>query len=106
MPLELSNDYSIYGDDGPPPSLHVLSHGGLDYCDLVPILLPHHIPSEVGFGDTHSTFSNPDTFATSNFRSSATVPPVLTNLSDIFEYGVVGTGLGLPGIHAPDLHSL
>ena len=79
------------------------------------LIFPHDFLSEVGFGDTHSTFFNPNMFTTSNFRG---FPYRLNYPGDLifsnrshqpqrdFEYGVGGTGLGLSEIHASNSHSL
>ncbi|KAG6889209.1 hypothetical protein C0995_002669 [Termitomyces sp. Mi166 len=50
-----------------PFSFSNLSHGVLDRYDLVPSLMPHDFSSEVGVGDTHSTFSD-EMFPPSGFR--------------------------------------
>ena len=74
MSLGLSNDGSGYGGGGLSPtpsspySFNTLSHGVFDRYDLVPTSFPHGVSSEVGFGDTHSAFSDPDMMTTSNFR--------------------------------------
>ncbi|GLB44333.1 putative myb DNA-binding [Lyophyllum shimeji] len=44
------------------------SHGVLDRYDLLPTLLPHDFSSEVGVGDSHSTFSDEMMFPPSGFR--------------------------------------
>ena len=60
----------------PPPlpapaldSFPALSHGIFDRYDLVPTSFPHDGSSEVGYGLTHSAFSDPDMPTTSSFRS-------------------------------------
>ncbi|KAH0579531.1 hypothetical protein H2248_002385 [Termitomyces sp. 'cryptogamus'] len=50
-----------------PFSFSNLNHGVLDRYDLVPSLMPHDFSSEVGVGDTHSTFSD-EMFPPSGFR--------------------------------------
>ena len=40
----------------------------LDRYDLFPPALAHDFASEVGIGDTHSTFSDPEMFPMSSFR--------------------------------------
>ena len=112
----LSNDGSIYGGGGLSPtpsspfSLNTLSHGVFDRYDLVPTSFPHDFSSEVGFGDTHSAFSDPDMLTTSNFRGFTHHSNYAGDLifgtrshqpQQHFEYGVGGTGLGLSGIQAP-----
>jgi hypothetical protein len=121
MSLGLSNDGSMYGGGGLSPtpsspfSLHALSHGVVDRYDLMPSSFPHDFSSEVGLGDTHSAFSDPDMFTTSNFRgfthhSNYAGDLIFSNRShqpqQHFEYGVGGTGLGLSGIHTSNSHSL
>ncbi|KAG6844320.1 hypothetical protein H0H87_007804 [Tephrocybe sp. NHM501043] len=63
---------SSYPADGPlspasPFSFSNLNHGVLDRYDLVPSLMPHDFSSEVGVGDTHSTFSD-EMFPPNGFR--------------------------------------
>jgi len=114
-----SNDGSIYGGGlSPTPSspfsLHAHSHGVFDRYGLVPTSFPHDFSSEVGFGDSHSAFSDPDMLPTS-FRG-------FTHHSDYagdlifgsrthqpqhqFGYGVGETGLGLSGIQPSNPYSL
>ncbi|KAG5643856.1 hypothetical protein DXG03_009540 [Asterophora parasitica] len=51
-----------------PFSLHHLNHGIFDRYDLIPSFnTPHDFSSEVGMGDTHSTFSD-EQFPPSGFR--------------------------------------
>ncbi|KAF9641952.1 hypothetical protein BDM02DRAFT_3133443 [Thelephora ganbajun] len=115
--LGLSNGRSVYRGVGLSPtpsspfSFHALSHGVLDRYDLVPRSFPHHVSSEVGFGDSHSTFSNPDTFATSNFRGFTHHSSYAGDLifgtrahqpQQHFEYGTGESGQGLSGIQGID----
>ena len=121
MSLGLSNDGSIYGGGGLSPtpsspySLHTLSHGVFDRYDLVPTSFPHDVSSEVGFGDTHSAFSDPGILTTSSFRGFTHHSEHAGDLifgsrshqpQQHFDYGVGGSGLGLSGIQAPNPHSL
>ncbi|KAF9647230.1 hypothetical protein BDM02DRAFT_2733890 [Thelephora ganbajun] len=121
MSLGLSNDGSVYGGGGLSPtpsspfSFHALSHGVFDRYDLVPGSFPHDVSSEVGFGDTHSTFSDPDMFATSNFRGFTHHSNYAGDLifgtrshqpQQHFEYGTGESGLGLSGIQVSNPHSL
>ena len=121
MSLGLSNDGSIYGGGAlsPTPSspflFHTLSHGVFDRYDLVPTSFPHDVSSEVGFGDTHSAFSDPEMFTSSNFRGFTHHSNYAGDLisgtwshqpQQHFEYGVGGSGLGLSGIQASNPHSL
>jgi hypothetical protein len=51
-------------------TLHPSQHNVMDRYDLFPTSMsyPHDFSSEVGFGDTHSAFSDPEAFAPSGFR--------------------------------------
>ena len=114
-----STDGSIYGGGlSPTPSspfsFHALSHGVFDRYDLVPASFPHDVSSEVGFGDTHSAFSDPDMLPTSSFRGFTHHSNYAGDLifgtrshqpQQHFEYGAGGTGLGLSGIQASNPHS-
>lgn len=51
-----------------PFSFANLNHGVLDRYDLFPTSYAHDFASEVGIGDTHSTFSDPEMFAPTSFR--------------------------------------
>ncbi|KAI0776703.1 hypothetical protein BD413DRAFT_602229 [Trametes elegans] len=53
---------------GSPFSFAHLNHGVLDRYDLLPTSFAHDYASEIGLGDTHSTFSDPDAYAPSSFR--------------------------------------
>ncbi|RDB18181.1 hypothetical protein Hypma_000546 [Hypsizygus marmoreus] len=106
------------GDDGPasPFSFHNLSHGVLDRYDLLPTLLPHDFSSEVGVGDSHSTFSD-EMFPPSGFRGfthhsnyagdlifgARTHQPQQTGYGSGFGFGTAGLGLSgmsqATGIH-------
>ena len=116
-----SNDGPIYGGGGLSPtpsspfSFHTLSHGVFDRYDLVPTSFPHDASSEVGFGDTHSAFSDPDMLTSSSFRGFTHHSNYAGDLifgtrshqpQQHFEYGVGETGLGLSGIQPPTPHSL
>jgi hypothetical protein len=59
---------SSFPDPGSPFSFHNLNHGVLDRYDLLPTSLPHDFSSEVGVGDSHSTFSDEMLFPPSGFR--------------------------------------
>ena len=72
-PSEVSSSSSSFaGGLSPAPSspfsFQNLSHGVVDRYDLFPTTMPHDFASEVGMGDTHSTFSDPEMFAPSSFR--------------------------------------
>ncbi|KAF9459396.1 hypothetical protein BDZ94DRAFT_1312417 [Collybia nuda] len=58
---------SSFPDPGSPFSFHNLNHGVMDRYDLLPTSMPHDFSSEVGVGDTHSTFSD-EMFPPSGFR--------------------------------------
>lgn len=66
-----SSSSYLSGDDGFSPSspfsFQNLNHGVLDRYDLHPTLFPHDFSSEVGAGDSHSTFSD-EMFPPSGFR--------------------------------------
>ncbi|KAF9648726.1 hypothetical protein BDM02DRAFT_3186836 [Thelephora ganbajun] len=119
--LGLSNDGPVYRGGGLSPtpsspfSFRALSHGVLDRCDLVLRSFPYRVSSEVGFGDSHSTFSNPDMFATSNFRGFMHRSSYARDLifgtrarqpQQHFEYGTGESGQGLSGIQVSNPHSL
>ena len=121
MSVGLPNDGSIYGGGALSPtpsspfSFNTLSHGVFDRYDLVPGSYPNEVSSEVAYGDTHSAFSDPDMYTTTNFRGFTHHSNYAGDL--IFgtrshqpqqhsEYGAGGTGLGLSGIQAPNPHSL
>lgn len=67
-----SSSSSYLGGFSPAPSSPFsfahLNHGVLDRYDLFPTSFAHDFASEVGVGDSHSTFSDPDMFAPSSFR--------------------------------------
>ncbi|KAI0641054.1 hypothetical protein C8Q79DRAFT_920329 [Trametes meyenii] len=67
-----SSSSSYIGGFSPAPSSPFsfahMSHGVLDRYDLVPASFAHDFASEIGLGDTHSTFSDPEMFAPSSFR--------------------------------------
>ena len=120
MSQGLPNDGPIYGSGGLSPtpsspfSFHAFSHGVLDRYDLVPASFPHDFSSEVGYGDTHSAFSDPDMYTSSSFRGFTHHSNYAGDLifgtrshqpQQHFEYGGE-TGLGLSGIQASNPHSL
>ncbi|KAI0321150.1 hypothetical protein OF83DRAFT_1161950 [Amylostereum chailletii] len=99
-----------------------LSHGVLDRYDLFPASSAHDFASEVGAGDTHSTFSDPEMLTFSAFRGfthhSNTAgdlifgarthqPQQAPDYGPGFGFG--GAGLGLsstpPSMHALQLHN-
>ncbi|CDO68084.1 hypothetical protein BN946_scf184788.g15 [Trametes cinnabarina] len=67
-----SSSSSYAGGFSPVPSSPFsfghMNHGVLDRYDLFPTSFAHDFASEIGIGDTHSTFSDPDMFAPSSFR--------------------------------------
>ena len=67
-----SGSSSYIGGFSPAPSSPFsfahLNHGVVDRYDLFPTSFAHDFASEVGVGDTHSTFSDPEMFAPSSFR--------------------------------------
>ena len=71
-PSASSSSPSYFGGVSPAPSspfsLAQLSHGVLDRYDLFPPALGHDFASEVGIGDTHSAFSDPETRTAGAFR--------------------------------------
>lgn len=117
-----SNDGSIYGGGlSPTPSspfsLHALSHDALshgifDRYGLVPTSFPHDVSSEVGFGDTHSAFSDPDMLPTSfrgfthhsNYAGDLIFGSRTHQPQHQFGYG--DGGLGLSGIQPSNPYSL
>jgi hypothetical protein len=81
----------------------------------MPASFPHDFPSEVRFGNTHSAFSDPGMFTTSNYRgfthhSTCAGDLIFSNRShqpqQHLGYGAGGARLGLSGIHASNSHSL
>ena len=113
-----SNDGSLYGGGGLSPtpsspfSLQALNHGVFDRYDLVPTSFPHDFSSEVGFGDTHSAFSDPDMLPTnlrgfthhSNYAGDLIFGSRTHQPQHQFGYGE--TGLGLSGIQPSNPYSL
>ncbi|KAI0370955.1 hypothetical protein BV20DRAFT_994328 [Pilatotrama ljubarskyi] len=67
-----SSSSSYLGGFSPSPSSPFsfahMNHGVLDRYDLFPTSFAHDFASEIGVGDTHSTFSDPDMFASSSYR--------------------------------------
>ena len=117
---------SSYPDGGVSPSspfsFHNLNHGVLDRYDLFPSSFPHDFSSEVGVGDSHSTFSD-DVFPPSGFRGfthhsnyagdlifgARTHQPQQSYYGSGFGFGTAGLGLtGMSqstGIHPMQLHT-
>ena len=95
-----------------PFSFHHLNHGVMDRYDLFPTSF-HDFASEVGVGDTHSTFSDPEMFPTSTFRGfthhsnyagdlifgARTHQPQQSYYGPGFGFGT--PGLGLSGMQQP-----
>jgi len=133
LSLGLSNDGSIYGGGDLPPapsespfSLHALSHGVFDRYDLIPTSFPHDISGEVGFGDTHSAFSDPEMFTTnfggfthhSNYAGDLIFGTRSHQPQQHFEYGVGGSvsgsferalnphSLQVPGGHSQEIDDI
>ncbi|KAI1790844.1 hypothetical protein LXA43DRAFT_890168 [Ganoderma leucocontextum] len=120
-----SSSSSYIGNFSPAPSspfsFAQLNHGVLDRYDLFPTSFAHDFASEVGVGDTHSTFSDPEMFAPSSFRgfthhsnyagdlifgSRTHQPQQSADYGPGFGFG--SAGLGLSGMQAPpsgNLHS-
>lgn len=101
-----------------PFSFHNLSHGVVDRYDLFPSSFPSDFTSDVGAGDSHSTFSDPEMFAPSSFRGfthhsnyagdlifgARTHQPQQTYYGAGFGFGT--PGLGLSGMQTTALHPL
>jgi Myb-like DNA-binding domain len=117
------SDSSYYEGLSPTPSspfsFHAHSHGVVDRYDLFPMTFPHDFSSEVGLGDTHSTFSDPDMFSSSSFRGFTHHSNYAGDLifgsrshqpQQPFDHGVGfgSIGLGLSGVQQPSSasHSL
>lgn len=120
-----SGSSSYFGNFSPAPSSPFsfahLNHGVLDRYDLFPTSFAHDFASEVGAGDTHSTFSDPEMFAPSSFRgfthhsnyagdlifgARTHQPQQSADYGPGFGFG--SAGLGLSGMQAPpngNLHS-
>jgi len=62
-----SSAYVEHSSPASPFSFHQLNQGVLDRYDLFPTTMPSDFSSEVGVGDTHSTFSD-ELFQPSGFR--------------------------------------
>lgn len=101
-----------------PFSFHHLNHGVMDRYDLFPTTF-HDFASEVGVGDTHSTFSDPEMFSTNSFRGfthhssyagdlifgARTHQPQQSYYGPGFGFGT--PGLGLSGMQPPSgMHSM
>ncbi|KZT00243.1 uncharacterized protein LAESUDRAFT_732459 [Laetiporus sulphureus 93-53] len=114
---------SFAGGASPAPSSPFsfahLNHGVLDRYDLFPPSLAHDFASEVGIGDTHSTFSDPDMFTPSSFRgfthhsdyagdlifgARTHQPPQPFDYGPGFGFG--SAGLGLSGLQSPSVGGL
>lgn len=68
-----SSSSSLFGGPSPPPSSpfsfsQLTHHGIMDRYDLFQNSLAHDFASEVGAGDSHSTFSDPDMFPSQSMR--------------------------------------
>ncbi|OJA17060.1 WSC protein [Rhizopogon vesiculosus] len=102
-----------------PFSFHNLNHGVVDRYDLFPSSFPSDFTSDIGVGDSHSTFSDPEMFAPSSFRGfthhsnyagdlifgARTHQPQQTYYGAGFGFGT--PGLGLSGMQqATALHPL
>ncbi|KII84145.1 hypothetical protein PLICRDRAFT_118381 [Plicaturopsis crispa FD-325 SS-3] len=128
-PSGLSSGSSSYASGGISPapsspfSFHNLNHGVLDRYDLFPSSFPHDFASEVGAGDSHSTFSDPEMFPSSNFSGfthhsnyagdlifgARSHQPQPSSYGSGFGFGTPGLGLtGVPqstGVHPMQLHT-
>lgn len=105
-----------------PFSFHHLNHGVMDRYDLFPTTF-HDFASEVGVGDTHSTFSDPEMFPTSAFRGfthhsnyagdlifgARTHQPQQSYYGPGFGFGTPGLGLSgmqpSSGMHPMQIHT-
>ncbi|KAJ7572661.1 hypothetical protein C8J56DRAFT_874906 [Mycena floridula] len=121
--LDNSGSSSLMDDNFSPSSpfsFHNLNHGVFDRYDLVPASMPHDFSSEVGIGETHSTFSD-ELFQPSGFRGfthhsnyagdlifgARTQNPGGSSFGG-FGLGLSQLGPGLPqstGIHPMQLHT-
>ncbi|KAF8885648.1 hypothetical protein BD779DRAFT_1673605 [Infundibulicybe gibba] len=122
---ESSGSNSSFVDGGFSPaspfSFHNLNQGVLDRYDLFPTSVPHDFSSEVGVGDSHSTFSD-EMFPPSGFRgfthhsnyAGDLIFGARTHQSQPYHGSTLsfgGSGLGLSGmsqstgIHPMQLHS-
>ena len=119
MSVGLPSDGPVYGGGAlspapsPPFSFHALNYGIFDRYDLVPTSYPNEVSSEVAYGDTHSAFSDPEMFPTSNYRGFTHHSNYAGDLifgtrshqpQQHWEYGAGGTGLGLSGIQVSGGH--
>ncbi|KAI8992843.1 hypothetical protein BD414DRAFT_458162 [Trametes punicea] len=112
-----SSSSSYVGGFSPVPSSPFsfghMNHGVLDRYDLFPTSFAHDFASEIGIGDTHSTFSDPEMFAPSSFRgfthhsnyagdlifgARTHQPQQSTDYGPGFGFGEAG--LGLSGVQA------
>ena len=117
-----SSSSSYVGNFSPAPSSPFsfahLNHGVLDRYDLFPTSYAHDFASEVGVGDTHSTFSDPEMFAPSSFRgfthhsnyagdlifgARTHQPQQSADYGPGFGFG--SAALGLSGVQAPPNHA-
>ncbi|KAI0742550.1 hypothetical protein C8Q80DRAFT_1109167 [Daedaleopsis nitida] len=118
-----SSSPSFAGNFSPAPSSPFsfahLNHGVLDRYDLFPTSFAHDFASEVGVGDTHSTFSDPEMFAPSSFRgfthhsdyagdlifgARSHQPQQSADYGPGFGFG--SAGLGLEGMQSPSTNNL
>lgn len=116
-PSASSSSSSYLGGLSPAPSSPFsfghLSHGVLDRYDLFPTSFAHDFASEVGAGDTHSTFSDPEMIPSSFhgfthhsnyagdliFGARTHQPPQPFDYGPGFGFG--SAGLGLSGMQQP-----
>ncbi|KAF6745614.1 hypothetical protein DFP72DRAFT_1035605 [Ephemerocybe angulata] len=121
-----SSSYLDHPSPHSPFSFHQLNHGVMDRYDLFPSTMPSDFSSEVGIGDSHSTFSD-ELFQPSGFRGfthhssyagdlifgARTHQPHQSFVNGGFGFGSLGlTGMGLgqqqqqnAGIHPMQLHT-
>ncbi|KAG1750478.1 uncharacterized protein EDB91DRAFT_1217164 [Suillus paluster] len=106
-----------------PFSFHNLNHGVVDRYDLFPSSFPNDFTSDVGAGDTHSTFSDHEMFAPSSFRGfthhsnyagdlifgARTHQPQQSYYGPGFGFGTPGLGLSgmqqATGLHPLQIHT-
>ncbi|KAF6749963.1 hypothetical protein DFP72DRAFT_818306, partial [Ephemerocybe angulata] len=122
-----SSSYLDHPSPHSPFSFHQLNHGVMDRYDLFPSTMPSDFSSEVGLGDSHSTFSD-ELFQPSGFRGfthhssyagdlifgARTHQPHQSFVNGGFGFGSLGlTGMGVgqqqqqqnAGIHPMQLHT-
>ncbi|KAG2742705.1 hypothetical protein P692DRAFT_20879037 [Suillus brevipes Sb2] len=106
-----------------PFSFHNLNHGVVDRYDLFPSSFPNDFTSDVGVGDSHSTFSDHEMFASSSFRGfthhsnyagdlifgARTHQPQQSYYGPGFGFGTPGLGLSgmqqATGLHPLQIHT-